>query len=309
MDHGAVIRSRAAVVRRLTMLLVVLAMLFALPVTARAAGATLVDPADGRRFDRLELAPMVQFDPSKTADGKLETPKWVLLASDAEMKTTVRYCRQFVWAATNGAYHWGCNRWATGVDAAGNDQLLALEPGRVYFWQVVSTGADGTSEVKSDVRSFAIEAENADESIPDVSNQVYGTAFDDGSQLNLGAAAFVNSGVKVTKLSSTRLAGWNFRIRLEHVGDVDLSRSYIKVTSRAGTRYLKVAAVGANGAGTVWRLDAKERRLGTKRYQYQAFLKSRKNGAMVRSQVRVIVIRGGTTPPAWTPDRQTVNPI
>jgi hypothetical protein len=291
------------------MLVVVLAMLFALPATAKAAGATLVVPADGAHFDHLELAPMVQFDPSKTADGQTETPNWVLLASDAGMTTTVRYCRQFVWAMDNGAYHWGCNRWATGVDSYGNDQLLALEAGKVYFWQVVSTGADGTSEVKSAVRSFAIDAEGANNGVQDISEQVYGTAFDDGTQLNLGAAAFVNSGVKVSSISSTRLAGWNFRIRLTHVGDVDLTRSYIKISSRAGTHYLKVAAVGTGGAGTIWRLNAAERRLGTKRYTYQAFLKSKKNGAMVRSQVRVVVIRSGTRHPAWTPDRQTVNPI
>lgn len=310
MDHGAVIRTRATALRRLGMLLVVLAMLFALPATAKAAGATLVEPADGHHFDHLELAPMVQFDPSKTADGKTEQPKWVLLASDAEMKTTVRYCRQFVWASANGAYHWGCNRWATGVDQFGNDQLLALEAGKVYYWQVVSTGADGTGEVKSAVRSFAIDAENSQPSVGDITGQVYGTAFDDGSYLNLGNAAFVNSGVRVSKIASTRLAGLAFRIRLEHVGDVDYSRSYIKVTSRAGTRYLKVARVGTTlGAGTVWRLNAAERRLGTKRYQYQAYLKSKKNGAFVRSAVKVVVIRRGTRAPAWTPDTQTVKPI
>jgi hypothetical protein len=309
MDHGAVIRNRAAALRRLAMLLVVLAMLFALPATAKAAGATLVDPVDGKHFDHLELAPMVQFDPSKTADGKTETPKWVLLASDAEMKTTVRYCRQFVWAATNGAYHWGCNRWATGVDSYGTDQLRALEAGTVYYWQVVSTGADGTSEVKSDVRSFAIDAEPTGNSVQDVSNQVYGTAFDDGTQLNLGTAAFVNSGVRVTSISSSRLVGMNFRIRLAHLGSVDLSRSYVKVTSRAGTRYLKLAKVSAHGAGTLWKLSAAERRLGTKRYSYQAFLKSRRNGAMVRSQVRVVLIKRGTRAPAWKPDRRTVKPI
>jgi hypothetical protein len=292
------------------MLLVVLAMFVALPATAKAAGATLVEPADGAHFDHLDLAPMVQFDPSKTADGKTEQPKWVLLASDAAMTTTVRYCRQFVWATAGGAYHWGCNRWATGVDQYGNDQLLALEAGKTYYWQVVASGADGTGEVKSVVRSFAIDAEGSQPGVGEISGQVYGTAFDDGSYLNLGNAAFVNSGVRVGKLASVRLSGLAFRITLEHEGDVDYSRSYIKVTSRAGTRYLKVARIGTTlGAGTVWRLNAAERRLGTKRYQYQAYLKSRKNGAMVKSAARVVLIRSGTRQPSFTPDTQTVNPI
>lgn len=309
MDHGAVIRTSATAIGRLVLVLCVLGALLALPETSRAAGATLMEPADGHHFDHLELAPMVQFDPSVGADGKQENPKWVLLATDPAMTTTVRYCRQFVWAAAGGAYHWGCNKWATGVDQTGNDRLLALEAGKVYYWQVVSTGADGTSEVKSAVRSFAIDAEGAVNGVDDISNQVHGTAFDDGTQLNLGAAAFVNSGVRVSSISSTRLAATAYRIKLAHVGDVDYSRSYIKVTSRAGTRYLRLAGVGTTAAGTVWRLNMAERRLRTKRYTYQAFLKSKANGALVKSQLRVVVIRNGGANPSWTPDRTTVNPI
>jgi len=95
-----------------------------------APGPTLVEPADGAHFDHLQLATMVQFDP---VQGQI--PKWVLLASDREMTKTVRYCRQFIWASTaDGAYHWGCNRWATGTDQFGNDRLLALEAGKVYYW-------------------------------------------------------------------------------------------------------------------------------------------------------------------------------
>jgi hypothetical protein len=214
----------------------------------------------------------------------------------------VRYCRQFVWASANGAYHWGCNRWATGVDQYGNDQLLALEAGKVYYWQVVSKSADGSGEVKSAVRSFAIDPEGEANSVRDISDQVNGTAFDDGSQLNLGAAALVNSGVRVKTIASARLATNAFRIRLSHVGTVDYSRSYIKVTSAAGTRYLKLAKVGTDGAGTVWRLNAAEQRLRNKRFSYQAFLKSTKNGAMVRSPMRVVPIRAKQTP-KWKPDR------
>lgn len=313
MDHGAVIRSTRRCVPGAAYTLVALVVLLALPASGSAQepapaqpaapGARLVEPADGHHFDHLERAPMVQFDPSTGEGGKTEQPKWVLLATDREMTRTVRYCRQFVWATSGGAYHWGCNRWATGVDQNGTDQLLALEAGRVYYWQVVSRGADGTGEVRSVVRAFAIDAEATGSSVQDISNRVNGTAFDDGSQLNLGAAALVNSGVRVRTIRSSRLAPVAFRIRLTHIGNVDYSRSYVKVKSAAGTRYLRVGKVGRSGAGTVWRLSAAERRLKTKRFTYQAYLKSTKNGAMVRSQMRVVVIRAKSRPPAWRPDR------
>ncbi|MCW2926641.1 MAG: hypothetical protein JWM86_609 [Thermoleophilia bacterium] len=321
MDHGAVIRSNAAGMRRIATAVMLLGLALALapnahaadavpattaatPATTPAVGAKLVVPADGHHFDDLERAPMVQLDPSKDAAGKQETPKWVLLATDPAMKTTVRYCRQFVWAMDQGAYHWGCNRWATGADQYGGDVLLALEPGTVYYWQVVSSTADGKGEVKSGIRSFAIDPEGKANTVQDVSKQVVGTALDDGSQLNLGAAALVNSGVRVTKIASSKLATYAFRINASHVGTVDTSRSYIKVTSAAGTRYLKVARVGTGGAvGTVWKLTAAERRLRVKRFTYQAYLKSTKNGSMVRSQLRVVLIRTPKAAPRWTPDR------
>jgi hypothetical protein len=299
MDHGAVIRSNAVAIRRLVMTLMLLGMLLALAPNAHAAGATLVEPADGAHLDHLELAPMLQVEPSKDAAGKTETPKWILLATDAAMTNTVRYCRQFVWASSANAFHWGCNKWATGVDAYGNDQLLALEAGKTYYWQAVSNTADGKGEIKSDVRSFAIDADPVGNDVADISKQISGTVFDDGSQLNLGAAALVNSGVRVKSIASSRLAPAAFRIRLSHVGTVDYSRSYVKVTSAAGTRFLKVAPVGTGGAGTVWKLTAAEQRLRTKRFTYQAFLKSTKNGAMVKSQARVVLIR---TAPAWKHD-------
>lgn len=294
MDHGAVIRRHRRVLTYATLTLAAL-LLLAWPTAARAA--TLVDPVDGNHFDHLELAPMVQFDP-----GEGEHPRWVLLATDPEMKTQVRYCRQFVWAASGGSYHWGCNRWATGADQFGNDQLLALEPGTVYYWQVVSKPAEGDVDVTSDVRSFAIDEEPTQPTVAEVSNHINGTVFDDGTQLNLGAAAYVNSRVRVKSIASSRLATYAFRIRLTHIGAVDLRRSYVRVTSAAGTRYLRLGRVGTSSASTVWRLTASERRLRTKRFTYQAFLKSAKNGAMVRSQARVVVIRRPARPPAWKAD-------
>jgi hypothetical protein len=226
------------------------------------------------------------------------------------MTKTVRYCRQFIWAMTDGAYHWGCNRWATGADQYGNDQLQPLESGTVYYWQVVSGSADGKSEVKSAVRAFAVDGENSQPTIADISAQVHGTAFDDGSYLNLGAAALVNSGVRVSSIQSRRLAAYAFRITAKHVGTVDPTRSYIKVTSAAGTRYLKVAKVGEGGTVQgVWRLTAAERRLRTKRFSYQLYVKSTKNGAMVKSQQRVVLLKAPAKRPKWTPDRKTVKPV
>lgn len=306
MDHGAVIprprRSAAALVALAATTLVLLAA----PATSSAAGATLVVPAAGHHFDHLDLAPMVQFDPSTDASGARETPRWVLLATDPEMKTTVRYCRQFVWASHEGAFHWGCNRWATGVDQLGNDQLLALESGKVYYWQVVSaSNAQGAPDILSEVRSFAIDAEPKQSTIGDISDQVHGTAFDDGTQLNLGAAAFVNSKVRVQKIHSTRLKTFVLRIHLQHLGEIDATRSYVQVRSAAGTRYLKVRT-GADGkAWTTWVLSPAERKLRVKRFTYQGFLKSTANGAMVRSAPRVVLIRATRkpAPPAWTPDR------
>lgn len=328
MDHGAVIHHGHArgAWTSVTLLLVLLVAL-GMPSSAHASeqataptagaavatttvGAKLVVPADGHHFDHLEVAPMVQFDPSTDAAGKQETPKWVLLATDREMTATVRYCRQFIWAMTDGAYHWGCNRWATGADQLGNDQLVPLESGKVYYWQVVSSSSDGKTEVKSAVRAFSVDAEQAKPSIADVTGQVHGTAFDDGSFLNLGAAALVNSGVRVNGIRSARLAAYAFRITGTHVGTVDATRSYVKISSAAGTRYLKVANVGTGGTvQAVWRLTAAERRLRTKRFSYQLFVKSTKNGALVKSQQRVVLIKSPAANPKWTPDRTTVKPI
>ncbi|MCB0879636.1 MAG: hypothetical protein KDC46_11755 [Thermoleophilia bacterium] len=302
MDHGAVIRTWRRAPLRIALTLA--ALLLALPASANATGATLVTPADGQHFDHLELAPMVQFDPSNDADGNRETPRWVLLASDPDMKTTVRYCRQFVWAMEGTTYHWGCNRWATGVDQLGNDQLLALEPGKVYYWQVVSkSNVDGAPDIVSDVRAFAIDAEPAAQSIADVSNQVYGTAFDDGTQLNLGAAAYVNSGVRVKDIHTTRLAFYAFRVHVQHLGTIDKSRSYVKISSAAGTRYVRLTGKADAKAFGLIRLTAKERRLKTKRFTYQAFLKSTVNGSLVKSPPRVLLVRAPKKAPKWTPDR------
>lgn len=262
------------------------------------SAAKLIEPRAGHHFDHLERAPMVQFSP-----GAGETPRWVLLAIDRGMTKTVRYCRQFVWATSGGTFNWGCNRWATGADQAGGDVLLALEPGTVYYWQVVSKKADGNVDVTSEVRSFAIKSEQDPTSVAAITAQVHGTAFDDGTQLNLGAAAFVNSKVRVKSIASTRLARYAFRIRLSYIGTIDHSRSYVKVNSVAGARFLKVAPAKGGGAVAIWRLNATERRLRTKRFAYQAHVKSAVNGAMVKSQLRVLLIRTPKRPPAWTPDR------
>ncbi|MCW2949810.1 MAG: hypothetical protein JWN41_823 [Thermoleophilia bacterium] len=264
-----------------------------------SSAATLVDPVDGAHSNYLQLATMVQFDPAAN-----EHPKWVLLATDPAMKTTVRYCRQFVWAATaDGKYHWGCNRWATGVDQYTHaDRLLALEAGHTYYWQVVSADAQA-KDVVSAVRSFTIDAKPAEPTVAEIGSRVMGTVFDDGTQLNLGAAAFVNSGVRVKTVHSTRISTYGFRIKVTNLGGADLSRSYVRVKSAAGTRYLRLRKV-VGGEQAVWILNAAERRLKNKRFSYQAFLASTTNGALVRSQARVVLVKHVTTP-KWTPDSKT----
>lgn len=292
MDHVLNMR-RALLLAILTSTSAVLLLLM----PGAATAATQVDPVDGAHFTHLELATMVQFDPTAA-----EHPKWVLLASDPAMKTTVRYCRQFIWAATpDRAFHWGCNRWATGVDALGNDKLVPLEEDHVYYWQVVSADKDG-KDVLSTVRSFAIDKEPVTPTVGEIGTKVMGTVFDDGTQLNLGAAAYVNSGVRVKTISSSRISTYGFRIRLTNLGTADLTRSYVQVKSAAGTRYLKLVPV-AGGAQAVWILNAGERRLRNKRFEYQAYLKSTVNSSLVRSQKRVVLVKATKRIPKWTPDK------
>ncbi|MCW2960388.1 MAG: hypothetical protein JWM90_775 [Thermoleophilia bacterium] len=301
MDHGPnTIRPRRAL-RRLLIATAAAAALLALPGSALAAGATLFGPADGHHFDHLDVAPTVRFDPVKDV-----VTNWVLLASDREMTKTVRYCRQFFWAAAVAPGTYGCNKWATGADQYGNDTLLALEPGQVYYWQVISgITKNGETGTASDVRAFYVDAKPAEKSIEEISNGINGTVFDDGTYLNLGVAAYVNSGVRVQSLASSRLAPYAFRIRGAHLGTgVDYSRSYVMVKSAAGTRYLKVVKTGTAGVGTVWRLTANERRLKSKRFTYQLFLKSTRNGALVKSAPKVVIIKAAVKKkaPSWTPD-------
>ena len=211
---------------------------------APGEGARLVEPAAGAHVDHLTTAPMVQFDPGIDKAGKQETPRWVLLATDAEMQSTIRYCRNFVWAVSGqsatstGTFHWGCNQWSAGTNQLGQDQLQPLEPGRAYFWQVVSkSNTEGAPDVLSRVRVFYIDKDDT-ESIEEISNRIMGTAVDDGTYLNLGAAAYVNSKVRVKTIKSQRLGRWTFRIRGTHLGGVDHSRSYVVVKSAAGRHVL-----------------------------------------------------------------------
>lgn len=270
-------------IRSLVALAVALAVLAIAPATAQAA--TLASPAQGAHLDWVQIRPVVAFDPAQD-----EKPKWVLLASDDVMTQTVRYCRQFFAASVAGAYHWGCSAWAVGVDAYGFDIVRGLENGTTYYWQVVSTDANG-AEVKSEVRGFAIDPMPTSQNPTAISDQVWGTVMGDGTNLNTGTAAFVNSGLKVTDIASVRVKRYRFRIVVKYEGGVDLSRSYVRIKSRAGTRYIPTTTYGTNRARAVWTLSTRERRLRSKRFTYQALMKSTKNGAMVRSPVTVLVIR------------------
>jgi hypothetical protein len=278
-----------------------------LPASA-AAAITLVEPISGTHFDDLERAPMVAFDPGVDAQ-----PKWVLLATDPEMKSTVRYCRQFVWAATqNAGLKWGCNRWATGADGQGNDILEPVKPGTTYYWQVVAkTSPTDATEVRSEIRTFTLDPEQQEASIASVSDKIMGTVFDDGTQLNLGAAAYVNSKVKVAMPVAKRLSTYGFRLRVKTSGAINVSKSYIQIKSAAGTRYIKVKKI-VGGVQGVYTLNAAERKLKSKRFTYGVMVKSAANGSMVRSRYAVLVIKSvkkktspansGTHIPVWVPD-------
>lgn len=283
-----------SIIRCMVSAATVLVVMLLLP--AVSAAATLHKPDAGAHLPWNTTRPMAQFDP---ATG--ESPRWILLATDAEMQHTVRYCRMFVWALDNGTRHWGCNAWAIGTDIYGRDVVRNLEWGKIYYWQVVSSttpaGSDGEKvDVKSAVRAFAIDDMPKSQSVSDISNSIFDSVYGDGTNLNLGAAAFSNSGVRVKRAASMRRGTWTFRIGVEYSGKVDLRRSYIRVQSRAGTRYVKVVHQRNGLAVAMWTLNANERRLATKRFSYQAFIKSSKNGALVRSPAKVLVIR---SVPRW----------
>lgn len=274
---------------------VLVAALAALP--SAASGATLVAPVSGHHYEWLMLRPTVAFDLAEK-----ERPKWVLVATDAAMAQTIRYCRQFTAVMVEQAQHWGCNAWAVGASAWGQDILRPLEWGKVYHWQLVYTDAAG-NEAKTEVRSFAIDNEPKREDLAQLSDRIVDSAFGDGTELNLGAAAFSNSGVRVRRASSARRSKNRFWIDVTYQGAIDLRRSYVRIRSRAGTRYVPIASVKTNVARANWVRSSSERRLRPGRYEYQAFLKSTKNDAVVRSAPRVIVVKTKSKQrrpiPAW----------
>lgn len=266
-------------------------------VPSTASAVTQVAPEDGAHLDWVQLRPTVTFD---VADG--EKPKWVLLAIDSGMTQTVRYCRQFFATYTPTGWHWACNAWATGTDWMGNDVLRPLAWGKTYYWHVAYTDAADV-EQKTAARAFVIN------NVPNmldpgtISDQIWGSVVSDGTTLNTGAAAFVNSGLRATGLHSVRVTRNRFRIEVAYEGGVDLSRSYVRIRSRAGTRYVRLTAMATKRAQATWIRSTAEQRIRPQTYRYQAFLKSTKNGAMVKSELRLLVIRTRTTTtvPTWTP--------
>jgi len=273
------------------------AFLMVWPQGARAA--TLVSPTAGQHLEWTMLRPTVAFDLAEK-----EQPKWVLLASDQGMTQTLRYCRQFTAVIFEDTQHLGCNVWATGVDAYGRDIVRNLEWGKTYYWQLVFTDVAG-AEAKTEARAFAINNEPVTPGVGELSDKIFGQTFGDGTELNLGAAAFVNSALRVGKASSQRRSKNRFWINVKFEGGADLTTSYVRIKSKAGTRYVRLAATGTTSARATWVRSATERRLRPGRYEYQVFLKSAKNGSVVRSASRVIVVqtkgRRATRPvPSWT---------
>lgn len=279
--------------RRRIALITVLAALASVLVFPQSAGAiTPVYPESGAHLTWTLIRPTVAFDvPSG------EKPKWVLVGTDAEMTNTVRYCRQFTGVTIGGKLRWGCSAWAIGADSYGQDVLKPLTWGSTYYWTVVYTDADG-NEQRSEIQAFAIDDEPNTGSVSDISNQIFGSVVGDGTNLNLGAAAQVNSHVTRPTIRSRRRSTYRFQILVRWRGMVDTSRSYIKIRSRAGTHYVRVKHTGAGKGVATWTLSRSERRLSNKRFTYQAFLKAKANGAMVRSAPKVLLIKR-RKPPAW----------
>jgi hypothetical protein len=271
-------------VRLLAVIGAAIALMLVTPGTSHAL--TLVAPADGAKLGWMHARPMVAFD---VAQG--EKPKWVLLATDAAMTKTVRYCRVFGAAWVGSSWHWGCDTWSTGTDAWGNDIIAPLDAGVTYYLRVTYTDKDDKEQV-SEVRDFRIDPMPKMPDISDISDRIWGSIIGDGSNLNTGAAAYINSGLKVNSMRSLRVSTYRFSIGVGFSGNADLTRSYVKVISKAGVRYVPLRAGATGGeASANWRLTTAERRLKDRSYRYQAFIKSTKNGAMVRSPMRILVIK------------------
>jgi hypothetical protein len=347
--------------------------LLLLPTLAHAA-TTPVAPADGGHLAYLNVNPTVAFDVPQG-----ETPKWVIVGTDAAMANTVRYCRQFsggqvsqammgtipapgatpaptpgtaaaaAVAAPSGkaiitsagttttmpsdfkvpflgtapaavihalsndplattasaavpegtqpavpaGVHWTCRSWSVGADAYGNDQLKPLEWNHTYFWQVVSTKDSDKTEVKSAVRTFTIDKPDDGIDPTAISDKIFGSVKSDGTTLNKGDAAFINSGLRVSALSSVRTKPSRSQIRLTWQGGLDLSRSYVRVAGEGTVRILKLHRTSTMGLATAtWIRTTRQQKLPNGRYRYQAFVVSVRNGAMVKSELHEVVIVG-----------------
>ncbi len=285
---------------------VLLFTMIALVVGVTSAGAmTLVKPANGAQLEWYELNPAVSLD--SASDEQL---KWVLIGIDPEMKKTVRYCRQFGYTIIDSFMHTGCNAWAIGVDIYGIDSLRGLNAG-TYYWQVVYLDKDGQQKT-SEIRSFTIKAAPEIGDVGTISDQIFGSAVSDGTELNLGKAAFVNSGVKVHSIRSARIKRHTISIGVSFEGEIDASRSYIRIKSKAGTRYIPVTLKKTDGGTSVegvWKQKKQETRLRPGKFTYQALLKSTKNDAFVKSEVRVILLKKGSSGKPGKPKTVPVKPF
>jgi len=82
---------------------------------------------------------------------------------------------------------------------------------QIYYWQVVYSSApdaaadDKVTELKSEIRAFTLEPMPVIEDFSTISDRIFGTIVGDGTNLNLGHAAFVNSGVKINTMKSARI--------------------------------------------------------------------------------------------------------
>lgn len=257
----------------------------ALPSTASAIA--IIAPVDTQQLKYLDVRPVFEVRP---ATG--EKPKWILIGTAPEMKQeqTIRYCRQ--WFAKTHAgqtgYNWACNAHSIGTDRWGNDITKNLEWGKKYYWKVIFTGADGKDR-SSNTRWFRISDKPVLESPGSITNKIEGVA--NGTIVNVGAAEFKNSGLKVTSIRSVRVSGSRFRIEVRYQGNLRIRQSVISVKGPRGTKNVKLRGFGRNRLkGTIYS-PVSERRTTNATYRYQAWLKSSKNGSWVRSVPKVMIVR------------------
>lgn len=271
---------------------VVAALIVSITMPAGAQAMTIAAPTQGQHFTHLELHPTIVVRPDAG-----ETPKWAIVATDAGFAsgTQVRYCRN--WAmqlrADYSGLDWTCVGLAKGTDIFGGDVIEGLDPGTVYYLKIVFTDSTG-SEKSTDPLGFVID-KAPKETDPAATLLKISTALENGGQLNAGAAAYAQSGLRVTHLRSIRVRGNVHRISVAYFGKIDVAGSYVLIRGPRGTTRHKLYRSGAWGLVAYWKRPGNRDAMNPNgaRYTYQAVLTSARNGAHVRSEASVMLFPNG----------------